>query len=797
MADPTGPDIPYGPPQDLTDPLADPVAALQQPPLNPGEKVLKREYEEPPEARKALVTSLQDMIKQAKSFWDKPFRRMERDQKFAYGQQWQEESKTGAFNDAPDDRYMANITLRHIQMRVASLYAKNPKATSRKRNKLLAEVWDGSMQTLQQAQQTLQMAQMAAQQAMMMGAQDPSLVASMMQGQMPQGQPQVQPGMNGQPQMGPDGQPVIGMQPPPQAMMPPPQELMHAQTIVTEAQQVKVMLDQMNRMGKTLEILYDYEIDEQQQSFKSMMKMTVRRAATAGVGWIRLGFQRVMGPSPDKDSRIADMKSRLDLIERISADIADNEEAVDSASAEEMRLALQAMSQEQDIVLREGLMFSWPKSTAIIPDPRCTHLRDFLGCDWVVEEYCLTPNEIQETYGIDVGDKYTSYDRIDTGMDYERARQKWAKSRSGDDPAISSGDKGSALVWEMFNKKDGLVYVLCDGFCDFLREPAAPDVYTDRFWPWFVLAFNEADGSIYPPSDVSLVRPMQLELNRSRQGLREHRFANRPKTVYADGRLSEEDLESLRTHPVNALIAISGLQPGEDVNQLIQALKGAPIDPNLYEVNPVFQDLLRTVGDQQADLGGTAGGTATETSYAAGARATATGSSVDDIDDTLTAIARAAGQILLLNVSEETVKEIVGPGAMWPSLTKAQVSKDLYLEIEAGSSGRPNQQQELQNFERLAPILMQLPGITPQFVAKEAVKRLDDTISIEDVYAEGMPSVVSQNGGTFGAPTAPGGEAPGLQGPQGANNTQGPPRPNSGSPTPMNSAPPGEGQAIQ
>jgi hypothetical protein len=274
---------------------------------------------------------------------------------------------------------------------------------------------------------------------------------------------------------------------------------------------------------------------------------------------------------------------------------------------------------------------------------------------------------------------------------------------------------------------------------------------------------------------------MQRELNRARQGLREHRFANRPKMAYAEGTVSEEDLEALKSHPVNALIAIAGLQPGQDVNQLLQAVKGVPVDPNLYEVNPIFQDLLRAVGDQEADLGGTGGATATESNIAASAKSTALSSSIDDIDDTLTAIARAAGQILLLNVSEEQVKQIVGPGALWPMLTKAEVAREIYLEIEAGSSGRPNQAQQLQNFERLAPILMQIPGVKPQFLAKEAIKRMDDKIDVDEAVAEGLPSVTAMNGGkTMQGP----GNEPAAQGPQGANNNPAAPQPSPSAPTP-------------
>ena len=98
-------------------------------------------------------------------------------------------------------------------------------------------------------------------------------------------------------------------------------------------------------------------------------------------------------------------------------------------------------------------------------------------------------------------------------------------------------DGRSCCVWEVYNRKDGLVYTLCDGYPDFLREPASPEVYTDRFWPWFPLTLNEVDHEtmIFPPSDVKLIRDMQMDYNRGRQGIREHRRAARPKTVVAAG----------------------------------------------------------------------------------------------------------------------------------------------------------------------------------------------------------------------------------------------------------------------
>lgn len=775
--------------------------AAPAPDAPPNGSSVSREPPEPDEKRKALVTDWGSKVKSAKRKWEKVFKKMVRDQKFCAGSQWPEETKIAAFNDDFNDLYVANITLRHVKQRVAAVYAKNPKVVAKLRPRILSTVWDGTIQGLQEAQQTLQAQQMAmeARQKLGMGLGLGLAAAQAGLG----GMGGASPSMDGAPPpeggpAGPGGPPAPGVpgglmsmlapqpgQPPIFPLPPevPPDELSQAQAVIADAKNVKTQFDMLKRIGRTLEILFGFEMSQAQTSFKTRMKMTCRRAATSGVGWIKVGFQRIMAPQPDQDSVLGDSQAQLAFVQRVAADLADGKLTLDSPQAEQMRLVIASLGQTQEIVMREGLTFSWPKSTAIIPDESCVALRDFLGCEWVAEEYCLTPAEIQTTYKIDVGKQFTSYDRNDSGKDFESTRPA---VRNTDLPGSgATQDKGYALVWEIFNKTDGLVYVVCDGYKDFLREPAEPEFYTDRFWPWFLIAYNETDGEVWPQSDVSLVRPMQLEINRSRQGLREHRFANRPKLAYADGVLSTEDIDALKNPPVNAMIAITGLQPGQNIDQVLMAIKGVPVDPNLYQTNETFQDMLRVAGDQQADLGPTSGATATESNIAAQARATSTGSEVDDIDDTLSALAQSAGQILLLNMSEEQVKKIVGPGAIWPQLTKGDVAQQMFLDIEAGSSGKPDQARELQNFERLAPILMQIPGIAPNFLAKEAISRMDDNIDLEDAIADGQPSVMAQNAVNPGASAGPpGSQPPGAQGPQGGANAPKPPAPNSSAPTP-------------
>jgi hypothetical protein len=666
-----------------------------------GTTMISREQPNPEASRAALVKSWQDRVLRAKAFWRPAFERMREDQKFAAGYQWPGQTEN-------DDRYVANVILRHIQQRVAVVYGKNPKVIARRRERLQSSVWDGSIPTIQAALQRIAMGQVM------------------------------------------------------------PDDVM----LLSEAQRVMAERKMLDNVGKTLELVYNYNIDEQVHPFKPAMKNMVRRTLTTGVGYVKVGYQRVMAPRPETERNIADISERLAHLERLAADIADGEVEPNSGDMEALRLQLESLRTEPQSLVREGLVFDYPDSTSIIPDPQCKQLRGFIGCGWVVEEFMLTADAIKETYKVDVkaGGHATTYHQLNDFS--EPVPEMFSRDQDN-----TKAPQTLFRVWEIYSRKDGLVYTVCEGYGDFLIEPAAPDVWLERFWPWFTFATNEVyyPNCVIPLSDVRLMRDMQLELNRARQGLREHRRANRPKYIVPSGALDDEDMEVLKNHPANAIIELNALQPGQAVDTVLQALKTNPIDPALYDTNPAFEDILRVVGVQEANLGGTAGATATESSIAESSRMSALSSTVDDLDEMLTEIARAAGQILMENTSTETVVEIVGQGAVWPEFNREQIAKEIYLEVEAASTGRPNKAAEVQNATQLMPILMQLPGISPEWIARELIRRMDDRLDLTDAFAAGLPSIASMNrGGALGGPAGPAGQAgqnsPDQQGGRGQDN---------------------------
>ena len=364
---------------------------------------------------------------------------------------------------------------------------------------------------------------------------------------------------------------------------------------------------------------------------------------------------------------------------------------------------------------------------------------------------------MQEVYGVDVGKGFTAYDQDGNASDTAPPRHYEAGGREQDTHG------GDACVWEIYHRKDGLVYVVCDGYKDFLQEPAPPDAEIQRFYPWFAFVLNEGydEAVVFPQSDIDLMRDMQLELNRARQGLREHRRANRPKTVIAAGVLEESDKDKLKTHPANAVLELNALAPGQKIEDVLQVVKNPPIDPAVYDTAPTFEDLLRVLGSDQADQGTTSGATATEVSVAQFSQHTDTNSVTDDMNDLLTDLARAGGELLMLNVSAQVVKEIVGPGAVWPEIDRETVAKNVYLKVDAGSDGTPNKQQDVQNMVQLLPILQRIPGISPEWMARQLITRMGDDMDLTDAFAEGVPSVEALNQLMAQPPPPPGGGPPG------------------------------------
>ncbi len=543
---------------------------------------------------------------------------------------------------------------------------------------------------------------------------------------------------------------------------------MAAMELAADIEQGRKRHELLMKIAKTLEILFEYYSNEQKPRLKPSMKSFVRRAKTCGVGYLMLGFQREYGElAMDETASLADARNKMAELQRRMDDLADDE--IDSATYDqeifELQNLINDMQAKENTILREGPKFMFPRSTEIIPDPNCTQLMGFIGAGWVAREYHKTPSQIQKLFKVDIKNSYTPYRENGKGEMAEYHRQ-------ADNDTDKSNDKaGMVCVWEVYNKDLEQTFTICDGYCGFLIKPKEPDYFMEGFWPIFALTFNdvEQEDGLFPLSDPRQLRHVQAEYNRSREYRRMHREANKPKYATVKGRLSEGDKQLLSNAPAHAVIEFESLSAGEKIGDLVQRFESIPIDPALYETNSEMEDVLRTVGAQEADIGGLSGATATESSIAQGSHATSLASNVDDLDEFLTDVFSALGQLLIMELSVETVKEIAGIGSVWPEIDRESVVKELNLKVRAGSSGRPNQAAQLANMERGMPYLLQLPGVNPYPLAHRYADLLE--INLDDIITEGMPSIQAMNAQVGRAMQGAGGpNDPAAQGNKGATN---------------------------
>ena len=136
----------------------------------------------------------------------------------------------------------------------------------------------------------------------------------------------------------------------------------------------------------------------------------------------------------------------------------------------------------------------------------------------------------------------------------------------------------------------------------------------------------------------------------------------------------------------------------------------------------------------------------------------------------------------------EEVVRLVGPGAVWPDQGLKDIAEEVYLEVEAGSTGRPNQAVEINNWKSMLPFLIQMGSIPSTWLARETLRRLDDRMDLTEAVVDGLPSIVAQNSMAQPTPAPAANGAPNdptAQGAEGQNNGPAAPGGPSGTDAPM------------
>jgi hypothetical protein len=660
--------------------------------------------------------------KRAKAKWDDDFTRMRKNMEFVFGLQHDSQSKI------PDqeDRYTANWMLRAVKNKEAQLYARNPQVEVKQRRGLDFEIWDGSVEMLQEA---------------MVGVQVSNQI----------GMPNIE-----------------------------------AYAVMQDFMSGRAFQELVKRVCKTIEHVYQYETDVACPDFLAQMKKLVCRVITCGVGYIvpQVITPEEQPPAPSTVEVKHDINDRVKRAQFILKKM--EEKKLDETSPEVMELhalfrSLEVSQQTGDYQLEERVDFDFPPPDSLFPDENCRDLQDFVGSKRVFQEFKMLIDDVNKHFDLqDEREVKVSGGVVVKNPDVDRKDLV-------DDPKSAPPKQGTCMVIRVFNIETKTDYYLVEGHKYAVRDPMPMEPCVKGFWPIVTLTFNNIEThpdtktSPFPPSDVDLMKDAQKEWNRTRDALRAQRNANAPTMVVRKNVLSADDKDALRNREPNEVIELENVPTDKEPKDVIQILQVAAIDPAVYETNPQEQDMQLCGGVQQADIGPAQPDvTATVGTIAEQARISNISSNAQDLDWALSKLASMVVQMMLQTFSEQTVKRIARRGAVWP--TDPQIRMDFLNQIDvtikAASSGRPNQALKTSIRERIIPLLMQI-GANPVACIEELVSTMDEDLDVQKFFPvpgqalQTAPQVAPQQG-QGPAPRKPGSPSP--QGPRGRG-PAGPPRP--------------------
>lgn len=516
---------------------------------------------------------------------------------------------------------------------------------------------------------------------------------------------------------------------------------------------------------------------------KRAARKQVRATLTVGVGWLKVIMNNETRQDPQVKSQLNDISDNIAELQATQQMIADPDSQLeqDELSAELAKLErLQVSLQNRlEVVHRYGVAIDFVKADDMQVSLDVDDICDHLDADWNGNEMYVPVKTLRKRFprltekDIRMATCYYSKkpttrkeqeDAAYGGGGAETARYTKASMTGSTDGAEF------ARVIEIWDNRDGHIKTVVEGIKKYAIEPYQPPYWTSRFYPYFLLALFETDGDRHPQSLAYRLKKLQDEYSSKRSNGRLTAERSVPGTIFDKGALSDEDAKKIENSTHMEMVGIRSAT-GDDVRKLFAAKPVPAVDPLVFDTRQVIQDMERISGVQEA-LSQTISKakTATEAKIQDQGFNTRSSSDRDMLEDMLDELALYTTELAIQSLPSDEVARIAGPMAFWPEgMAPEDVVTLVEIEIQAGSTGKPDKEGEQQNWTVIMPLVQnlmmaiqqaQMMGNLPLANAmvnllKETFRRLDERVNIDQFIPQGD---LQNMMGVPGLPGAPGAE---------------------------------------
>lgn len=427
---------------------------------------------------------------------------------------------------------------------------------------------------------------------------------------------------------------------------------------------------------------------------KKRAKANIRATMVTGFGVLKVLYQTEYRGDPIAVRRLEDSQDNLARVEGLIQQMKKTDDPSELArKRDELRANLAALKADNEIRIFKGFTIDRVKSEDfLILDDNVSEFDEYAEAAALGHEIWKTVADARDLFGMEP-----------TGA------TRYGRPRSDNTKTDDTPEEDQFIcVIEIWDKKNGVVRTTAKGMNRWLREPYAPRHVPQRWYPFYVLGFNVTEGEWQPIPDTEMLSSLQDEYDRTRQNYADVREKAVPKRIVRKGgNLTEDDVTRIVDSGNKDWVAVEG-NPAVPITQDVMQLEGLKIDPAAYDTSAIRDDMDVVAGLSDAGRSNLIEAkTATEAEIMNEAMQSRQGERRDTHEDLLSEMGEGSLETALQDLSLEEVRQIAGDDAVWPDTPQGaeETFRQVSVKVRAGSSGKPNQQREREQWAQLLPLI--------------------------------------------------------------------------------------------
>jgi hypothetical protein len=518
---------------------------------------------------------------------------------------------------------------------------------------------------------------------------------------------------------------------------------------------------------------------------KRNVKKQVRSCLSVGPGWIKvIMLSDELVKNPEVQQKLNDLRDNLKRVQAGQKRIAEGNVDDPILAQQELEEQIAGLEPTLEIVVKKTLAIDFVSAEDIQISTDVRYIDDYVDAGWCANRIFMPKDELPERFprledddcsqatcyvmrspkeAIKPTDGFAADLDETMGIEDSEAADQYVTAVEAGYSTSAAGTIGSdtveefVAVWEIWDRRANNIKTRVEGVKRWAKEPFPPTYPTERFYPYFYLAFYEVDNARHSQSMSGRLAKLQDEFNSVRSGYRLTRHRSTPGVLFNSGAMGPEEARKVTESEEQELTGIKPTNPNAKLSDLFAAKPVAQVDPMIYDTTAIVRDMEKISGVQEAQQSSAVrrpNMTATEAEIEQSGFAARVQADQDTLDDMLSELAQYTAELALGCLTEQDVVKIAGSQAWWPeNLPIEDLTSLVEVDIEAGSTGKPNRQAEQKAWSTMLPMIRQdiieiqqarMMGNEPLAKAltellRETLKRLGDRADIARFIPDPVP----------------------------------------------------------